>query len=134
MKKLIGLTALISGILLLLVPRYMLPACEYEGFPAMHCSDTAHAEFVTGALLMMIGIMTLFLKSIKMVIAGAVSALALFVVSFTLPDKSGYCHSSRMPCNYGMVPGIRLIAIVSGIIMIAAIIGIVRRYQKKGTA
>jgi hypothetical protein len=133
-KKLIGLTALISGILLLLVPRYMLPACEYEGFPAMHCSDTAHAEFVTGALLMMIGIMTLFLKSIKMVIAGAVSALALFVVSFMFPDKFGYCHSSRMPCNYGMVPGIRLIAIISGIIMIAAIIGIVRRYQKKGTA
>lgn len=134
MKKLIGLTALISGILLLLVPRYMLPPCEYEGFPAMHCSDTALAEFVTGALLMMIGIMTLFLQSIKLVIAGAVSALALFVVSFVLPDKYGYCHSSRMPCNYGMVPGIRLIAIVSGIIMIAAIIGIVRRYQKKGTA
>jgi len=133
MKKLIGLTALIGGFLLLVTPRYILPACEYEGFKRMHCSDTAAAEFVSGALLMAVGALTLAIKLKNTALVGAGTALALFVVAYILPDKFGYCMSSNMPCHYGMVPGIRFIAVAGGLIVFGAFIGVVRHLRKKGT-
>jgi hypothetical protein len=134
MKNLIALTAFLSGLLLILIPRYILPACEYEGYPAMHCSDTARAEYVVGALLLAVGIGAFLLKSTATSIVSAAVSIILYVIAFLLPDKYGYCHSSRMPCNYGMVPGIRFVAIVSGIIMVVAIIVLVRSIRKKGSA
>ncbi len=132
MKHLVSLTAFISGILLILVPRFILPVCEYEGFPAMHCSDTAHAEYVVGALLMGVGFGSFLLRSAGSKIIGAVASIILYVFAYLLPDKYGYCQSSRMPCNYGTVPGIRFIATIGGIIMVVAIISLVRRTRKKG--
>lgn len=133
MKKLVGLTALIGGLLLVVTPRYILPACEYEGFARMHCSDTARAEIVAGALLMAVGVMTLVIKWKRAALAGAGAALALFAAAYVLPDKFGYCMSSRMPCNYGMVPGVRFIAVVGGIIAIIALTGAIKQLGKKGS-
>ncbi len=134
MKKLIGLTALVGGLLLAVVPRYILPACEYEGFSRMHCSDTAQAELLSGAILMAVGFTTFFLRSAKTTIAAAGSGLLLFIVSYKLPDIFGYCRSSRMPCNYGMVPGIRFIAVAGSIIMVLSLAGAIRGNRKKGTS
>ena len=132
MKTLIAVTALMSGILLILVPRFILPVCEYEGYPAMHCSDTARAEYVVGALLVVTGVVALLLISTRSSIIGAAASIILYIVAFLLPDKYGYCHSSRMPCNYGAVPGIRFIASISGIIMVVTIIRLVLSTRKKG--
>jgi hypothetical protein len=132
MKTLIAVTALMSGILLILVPRFIFPVCEYEGYPAMHCSDTARAEYVVGALLLVAGIGAFLLKSTRTSIIGAAVSIILYIVAFLLPDIYGYCHSSRMPCNYGTVPGIRFIASIGGIIMVVAIISLVRGTRKKG--
>lgn len=134
MKKLVAVTAIVSGLLLLLVPRYILPACEYLGHPAMHCSDTARAEYVVGILLIVLGGMTAFLRSKSMPLACAVISDVLYIVAFLLPDKFGYCHSTQMPCNYGMVPGVRFVAVVSAIIMSIALIRLVKSYRKKGNS
>jgi hypothetical protein len=134
MKKLIAVTTIVSGLLLLLVPRYILPSCEYLGHPKMHCSDTAHAEFVVGALLIALGGMAVFLRSRGAYLACAAISDVLYIVAFLLPDKFGYCHSTQMPCNYGMVPGVRFVAVVSAIIMSIALIRFVKSYQKKGNS
>ncbi len=133
MKKLIGITALVGGVLLLLVPRYILPACEYLGYPAMHCSDTARAEYIAGAVLMLIGMATFFLQG-RMLIISALSACIVFGISFWFPDKFGYCQSSRMPCNYGMVPGIRFIDGAGILVMIIAVINLLKTSRKKGNS
>jgi hypothetical protein len=133
MKTLIAVTALMSGILLIFVPRFILPVCEYEGYPAMHCSYTARAEYVVGTLLLVTGIGAFLLKSTRTSIIGAaVVSIILYIIAFRIPDIYGYCHSSRMPCNYGAVPGIRFIASIGGIIMVVAIISLVRHSRKKG--
>lgn len=98
----------------------------------MHCSDTARAEYVVGALLLMVGIGAILLKSTRTAISGAAVSIILYIVAFLLPEIYGYCRSSRMPCNYGTVPGIRLIVIIGGIIMVIAIISVVRSTRKKG--
>jgi hypothetical protein len=134
MNKLTIITALVTGLLLLLVPRYILPACEYLGHPAMHCSDTARAEFVVGALFLVLGGATAFLRSWIAYVICAAGSIVLSITAFVLPDKFGYCHSSQMPCNYGMVPGVRFIAVLSAIIMSIALIRLVTSYRKKGKA
>ena len=134
MKTLVAITTLVSGILLILVPRYILPACGYEGFPRMHCSDTALSEYVIGALLIVIGGLMFFAKSPSLVIAGAATAFVLYGISFWLPDKFGYCQSPQMPCHYGMVPGVRLIAAAGAFIMIGAVIGQLRTTRNKGNS
>jgi len=133
MRKLISITALVCGILLVLVPRYILPACEYAGYARMHCSDTAQAEFIVGALLILTGGMTLLLKSPAMPLAGAISSCVLLSLAWWLPDKFGYCQSSRMPCNYGMVPAVRFLSIIGLLVMIGAVVGIANSFRKKGS-
>ncbi len=134
MKRVVAFTVLLSGLLLVLVPRYILPACEYEGYPRMHCSDTANAEYLVGAALMIMGGLLLYFKKNISAVIGAVTAVVLYGIAYWLPDKIGYCHSTRMPCNYGMVPGIRLISIAGAVIMIVAVIGLLRTSRKEGTA
>ena len=132
MRKLIVVAAFAAGILFMVVPRYILPACEYEGYSRMHCSDTAQAEYIVGALLLVIGAAMLFFTSHTAIVLGAAASFILFLISFWLPDKFGYCQSPRMPCNYGMVPGLRFIAVVGAITMVVAIVSLARKLRKKG--
>ncbi len=136
MKKTICITALASGLLLILVPRYILPACEYvPGHPkGMHCSDTAHAEYVVGVLLISLGGITAFLRVKSGLIICATLSLVSSIVAFLLPGIFGYCLSPQMPCNYGMVPGVRFVAVVTTIIMSIALIRIVRSYRREGNS
>jgi hypothetical protein len=134
MRKLIAITALAGGVLFFLVTRYILPACEFAGFPRMHCSDTAQAEWVVGAMLIVVSCMTFFIKSDKMPPAGAVLSILLFGLAYWIPDKFGYCQSPRMPCHYGMVPAVRFLSILGIVIMIGAVFIIARSYGKKGSS
>lgn len=134
MKNLVAISALIGGLLLIFVPRYILPACEYEGFARMHCSDTARAEYVAGLVLIVIGAATFFSTRQVLSIVSVVVAGIVYGVAFWLPDKFGYCLSPRMPCHYGMVPGIRFIAVTGALLMVIGFIGLTRSYRKKGNA
>ena len=100
----------------------------------MHCSDTARAEYLIGALLVLVGGAAFFAKTAKLSLTGAAASLILYAAAYLLPDSIGYCRSPRMPCNYGMVPGVRFIAVVSAIIMCIALIGTVKSYRKKGNS
>ncbi len=134
MKKLIAVTAIISGILFIVVPRFVLPSCEFVGFPRMHCSDTARAEMITGAFFVLTGILTLVLKMPGVPPATAVLSVVFSVAAWVFPDKFGYCLSSTMPCNYGMVPAVRFIAALNGLIMIGALSVILKNRRKKGVS
>jgi hypothetical protein len=132
MKKLVALTSLISGILLILIPRYILPACEFGGFSRMHCSDTAHAEQIIGAVLIVVSCMTFLVKSATMPLIGAILSIIMFGISFWLPEKFGYCLSPRMPCHYGMVPAIRFLSVIGILTMTVVVFRIAKSSGKKG--
>ena len=134
MRKLVAITTLASGILFLLVPRYILPACEFVGFPRMHCSDTAQAERVVGAMLLVVSCLTFFVKSKKMPLAGAILSILVLGLAYWIPDEFGYCQSPSMPCHYGMVPAVRFLSILGILIMIGAVFIITRSYGKKGSS
>jgi hypothetical protein len=134
MKMVVAITTLVFGILFVLVPRYVLPACEYSGFARMHCSDTAQAEQVIGAVLIAVSFMTFLVKAKMMPLFGAIVSTIVFGIAFWLPDKFGYCLSPRMPCHYGMVPAVRFLSISGILIMIGVVISIARSSRKKGSS
>ncbi len=135
MRSLAGVSAILAGLLLIIVPRYILPACEFEGFSRMHCSDTAQAERILGGLFILAGGLILAVRSTRLRAAGsAVFLLLLSAAAYVIPDRFGYCHNPKMPCNYGMVPALRLIGVVSGIVAAAVIVTLLLRERKKGTA
>ncbi len=134
MKKLVAFSSLACGLLLILIPRFILPTCEYEGYPRMHCSDAAHAEFIAGALLMLMGCGTLFLKTETTTMLASLAAGLLFVVAYWIPDMTGYCQSPRMPCNYGTVPGVRFVSVTGFMIMAVALAGLARSRGRKKNA
>jgi len=134
MRKLVAITTLASGILFFLVPRYILPTCEFAGFPRMHCSDTAQAERVVGVMLIVVSGMTVLVKSNKMPLVSAILSILVFGLAFWLPEIFGYCQSPRMPCHYGTVPAVRLLSIIGILVMIGAVFIIAKSYGKKGSS
>jgi len=134
MKWLIGITALVGGMLLAVVPRFILPACGYLGFPAMHCSQTARAAMTAGALLVGSGLVALMTRQGKASLGAGVLAVVLFGASFLLPDVVGYCRGTQMPCNYGMVPAIRFVAVVGGLVVLAGVAGLGRDARRRRAA
>jgi hypothetical protein len=133
MKLVVVIMTIVCGILFILVPRYILPACEFVGHPRMHCSDTARAEQVVGALLIAVSIATFLMKPRTTLISAIFSAV-LFGIALWLPDKFGYCLSPGMPCHYGMVPAVRFLSVIGILTMLGVIVIIARSARKKGSS
>ena len=130
MKKTVGVVSLISGLLLILIPRFILPVCEYAGYQPMHCSDTALAEYIVGALLIAAGAGAFVLRYAAAPLIAAVTAFLLSSAAYVAPDIYGYCRSAKMPCNYGTVPAVRFVAVVTAVIMIIATVHLIRKRTK----
>lgn len=118
MRKVVPVTTLLAGALLVVVPRFVLPACEYRGFPRMHCSDTARAEMLIGALLLAAGALALGTSRSGLAAGSAVASCALLALAWLMPRVYGYCPSPKMPCHYGMVPSIRFIVGAGALILV----------------
>ena len=130
----VAITALACGILFFLVPRYVLPACEYAGYSRMHCSDTAQAERVVGAVLIVVSGLTFLVRWTMMPLVSAILSTIVFGIAFWLPDIFGYCLSPKMPCHYGMVPALRFLSILGFLTMIGIVIIIAKSSGKKGSS
>lgn len=134
MKRTAAIAALIGGLLLILVPRYMLPVCEFKGYQPMHCSDTARMELYAGILLAAAGVAVLLFRRPGLVLGALLAALGLSAAAMILPEIYGYCKSPNMPCNYGTVPSIRLISVVTAVIaLIAAVLSVRQMLRKDGS-
>lgn len=107
-RKILPSILILLGFIVLLTPGYILPVCEYHGFKEMSCSITGNIEMITGLILMIISLIPIaYKKSLVGIITGGISFI-LGAMILTIPDITGYCHSERMPCNYGTVPFLRL--------------------------
>jgi len=131
MKRTAGIAALIGGLLLVLVPRYILPVCEFKGYQPMHCSDTARAEMYAGVLLAGAGMAVLLLRRPVMVLAALLAAIAASAAALAFPEVYGFCKSPNMPCNYGTVPAVRLIAVLTAVIALIAAVSSIKQLLRK---
>ena len=131
MKLFAAVAAIVGGVLLMVIPRFVFPACEYLGRGRMHCTDAAHGEFLVGGLLAAAGVALLLLKPGTASILAAAVAVLLCFAAFFVPAYTRYCANPDMACHYGMVPSIRFIAIVVGVAAAAALTGLVRESKRR---
>lgn len=134
MKGLSLAASVCGGILLLLVPSVILPICEYRGFPAMHCSDTALAEYLIGTLLVVAAAAIFFARKESHLLAIESAALLLCLAAFIAPDLVGYCQSPRMPCHYGTVPALKFLSVAAGLGLLISIVLRIRSLRKKSSS
>ena len=132
MRMFAAVVAIVGGVLLLVIPRFVFPACEYLGRGRMHCTDAAHGEFVVGGLLVAAGAALLLLKAGTASIFTAAGAVLLCFAAFFVPAYTRYCANPDMACHYGMVPSVRFIAIAVGVVEAAALTGFVRASRRGG--
>ena len=131
MKLFAAVAAIVGGLLLLLIPRFVFPACEYLGRGRMHCTDAAHGEFVVGGLLVAAGAALALLKPGPASISAAAGAALLCAAAFFVPAYTRYCANPDMACHYGMVPSVRFIAVAVGIVEGAALAGLIRESKRR---
>lgn len=131
MKVFAAVAAIVGGVLLLVIPRFVFPACEYLGRGRMHCTAAAHGEFVVGGLLVAAGAALLLLKPGPASIVAAAGAVLLCAAAFFVPAYTRYCANPDMACHYGMVPSVRFIAAALGIVELAALTGFAREFKRR---
>jgi len=131
-RKLVSGTGIGAGLLLAIVPRWVLPPCGHVGVPGLHCADTARAEIVVGVLLVAAGALAIGAARGWLLAADAAGCGALLVAAWLLPDVYGYCPSPRMPCHYGMVPAVRLVAAVAAAVLVIGGVALARARRKRG--
>lgn len=107
-----GIAFFLMGLMLALVPRYILPVCEYQGYNPMSCSNTAVAEMFAGSLVMTASIALLFLRGTGSLRWLSLAILVSGISVLWIPEAIGYCRSDRMPCNYATVPVLRLLGVL----------------------
>lgn len=105
-----GVILFLMGLLVVLMPRYILPVCEYQGYKEMACSHTGKLEMFIGLVVMVASAGMFFSKTPETLRWQAFTILAAGLSVIVIPEVIGYCHNSSMPCNYGTIPVLRLIA------------------------
>lgn len=115
-----GIMLLLMGLLVVLVPMYIFPVCEYQGHPEMTCSRTGIAEMFMGAIVMTSALGLILSKTPEALRWTAITTFVAGISVVLAPEAIGYCHSSRMPCNYGTVPVLRLLG---GLIILLSLAG-----------
>jgi hypothetical protein len=126
MRAIAAVAAVVGGMIMLVVPRFVFPTCEQLGRGRMHCTDAAHAEYVLGALLVLTGVCQFQLRQRGSAIAVAAVATALCAAALFAPTYTRYCANPDMPCHYGMVPSVRFAAGAVGLVELAALVGLAR--------
>lgn len=118
-QKMVGIVLFLMGLMVVLVPRYILPVCEYQGYSKMACSYTAVSEMCIGLIVMVSSLGIFFSRNAETLRWLALSPVALGISVLLIPEAIGYCHSSSMPCNYGTIPVLRL----AGVLIILVSLG-----------
>lgn len=97
------------GLLAVITPRYILPVCEFKGFPPMYCSEAAFYEAWAGAGIMLVSVLIPFIQARPSRVLFSLFMLAAGIIVMFIPQMTGFCRSPSMPCNYGSIPALRLI-------------------------
>lgn len=97
------------GLLTVVIPRYILPVCEFNGYPAMFCSDAALYEAWVGSGIMFISLLIPLIPARLVRILFSILILAAGALVLFIPRMTGFCRNPSMPCNYGTIPALRLL-------------------------
>lgn len=116
-KLITALLFILSGLLVILIPTVILPICQSE--MKMACYFTKQAEIGVGAVILALGVLTLF-SSKKTRLGISYAQLLNGILVLALPLKlTGLCKMSDMACRAKTLPGLIVIGVL--IIVLAGV-------------
>lgn len=112
-KQIIGITDIVLGLLIAIGPHTIFHVCRPDGGMLMHCNYTAYAESITGAVIVLIGIAVLFVKSrtAQKIFSIVQAVLAVLVFSFPV-FIIGVCENVHMHCHAVALPALIILSII----------------------
>lgn len=139
------------GALLILFPLYILPVCplpDAQTIPAttmagdghmhstpgkiMKCFWTARAEIGIGSLVIAIGALVLFSRSLFIRMGLSMALACTAVLAAAIPTiLIGVCGNEMMRCNMGAKPALILLAIVLVIVAISNVLYLNKQVNKQ---
>ena len=113
-----GLLLALTGLLLILIPRLLLPTCGFSPMvdpvhgPRMVCNVTGFMTQWAGVATVVAGVFLCFSagRPVRAVAALVVAAVAALFVLVTVTVWPGVCRSATMPCRVGTRPAALLVA------------------------
>ena len=131
-SKILGIVAVVLGIIVAAGPHYIFPVCQYYGMllgtaagtqVPMKCYWTAMAEVGLGALIVVTGIVLIVSKHAETRRALGFVLAALGVVVALVPTYLiGVCGMAEHPCRMATQPALILLGLVTIIIGVVAIV------------
>lgn len=124
MKLLLPVSLLVTGALLMAIPRWIFPVCLYAGVMdppialRMHCTLTGNITQWLGAVTIVSAIAYVFSSSRGYRSCALVTAaLAATGTLFIYLARPGVCQSISMPCRPGTLPAAMLLATVQALLV-----------------
>jgi len=131
-SKILGIVAVVLGIIVAAGPHYIFPVCQYYGMllgtaagtqVPMKCYWTAMAEVGLGALIVVTGMVLIVSKHAETRRALGFVLAALGVVVALVPTYLiGVCGMAEHPCRMATQPALILLGLVTIIIGVVAIV------------
>ena len=127
-----GLLFTLTGVLVILIPTVLFPVCD-SGMMKMSCYYTKRAEIGVGALIAVIGLVSLLISDKKIRIGLAISEFFNAALVLLFPLKlTGLCKMSDMACRVKTEPALIVISIVIFIISAAEVLFLIKQVKKDG--
>jgi uncharacterized membrane protein HdeD (DUF308 family) len=120
--RILGIVAVILGLLVAIGPDYVFPVCQYYGlmvetaggtYLPMPCWYTAMAEVGIGAMIVMVGLLLILTKQneTRRALGFVLGALGVFV-ALVPTYLIGMCANPEHPCRVGTEPFLILMGVI----------------------
>lgn len=122
---------IVEGILLALIPFFIVGVCKHESEDKMLCFYSATLVVAIGIILILFSFFTAYLHKGETIVLSHLVTIVMNVFVFLIPYALvGGCKMSSMKCNRLTFP---VIYVVSAVFIVANIIGMVinRKNEKK---
>lgn len=136
-RVIISLVFVVLGLLVILVPTYLLPVCApmevispvvnvqapaHVTVKYMKCHWTGQAEMGIGAVIMALGLLMLLSRSACVRLGLSLSVICVAMLAAAIPTVLiGVCPGEMMPCHMGTLPALLLL---SGLLVVIALINV----------
>lgn len=134
-----GIFLILAGVLIAVVPQFIVPVCENAvhtasgGSVPMKCFWTARAELGTGALIAFCGLLLCICRNAGARFGIAAVAAAASLLALAFPSMLiGMCGAETMPCRIGTLPGLILLGSAAFLVSLAACRSFLCAAKKEG--
>jgi hypothetical protein len=130
-RLIFGIPFALIGLLIAIGPYTLFPVCESMGTMIMKCFWTRRAELGIGAVIAILGFLTILIRSREARLSLAIGVFLNGILALLIPTVLiGVCADPREPCHLLTLPSL---SVLSGILIAFSLLNgilLARRHQR----